>query len=49
MDEFAKALHTTPKTIYAILAIALIAIVYQINPTAGTILGLLAIVAIFTQ
>lgn len=49
MDEFAKALHVSPKLIYAILALLLIGIVYQYSSQAGTILGLLAIVAILTQ
>lgn len=49
MDEFAQALHVSPKLIYAILGLILIATVYQYNPQAGLILGLLAIVAILTQ
>lgn len=49
MDEFANALHIKPQFIYVILGIVLIAIVYQINPKAGWILGLLAIVAIVTK
>lgn len=49
MDEFAKALHVSPKLIYAVLALLFIATVYQFNPTAGYILGALAIVAILTQ
>lgn len=49
MDDFAKALNVSPKLIYAIIALIMIAVVYQINPQAGTILGVLAIVAILTQ
>lgn len=49
MDEFAKALKVSPKFVYAVLGLILIAVVYQLNPKAGTILGLLAITAILTQ
>jgi len=49
MDEFATALNISPKLIWAIIALLIIAVVYQINSQAGTILGVLAIVAILTQ
>lgn len=49
MDEIANSLNVKPKTLYAFLALILIAIVYQYNPTAGTILGLIAIVSLLTN
>lgn len=49
MDEFAKSLNVSPKFVYAVIALLVIAVVYQINAKAGTILGLLAITAILTN
>ncbi len=49
MDNFAQAINVSPKLVKAILALIVIAVVYQLNPTIGTILGLLAITAILTQ
>jgi hypothetical protein len=49
MDDFAKALGVEPKLVKATIALILIAVVYQLNQTAGWILAMLAIVAILTK
>lgn len=49
MDELADALKIDRKLFKAIIAIIIIAVVYEINPKIGWILGGLAILAILTQ
>lgn len=49
MDEFANTIGIQPRFLKASIALILLAITYQVNPTVGMTLGLLAIVAILTQ
>ena len=49
MEEIAKALNITTKSLYAFIALLFIAIVYQYSPQAGLILGLIAIVTLLTR
>lgn len=49
MDDLANAIGWPPKLIKAILALILIAVVYEINAKVGTALGVLAVLAILTQ
>lgn len=49
ITEWAKIVGVEPKFILALIALVLIIVVYDFNPTAGYILGLIAILAILTQ
>lgn len=49
MDEIANTIGVPAKLIKAIVALILIAVVYEINWKVGTALGVLAILAILTQ